>query len=93
MRVRITKTLSGSIDGIQLSRFSLGHVYDVSTTLGSYLLAEGMAEPAPNDAPTAILPVEEQMFRKPPTAPKSGIVLQKSHAADRAKPKKHRPPE
>ena len=84
MRVRITKTLSGSIDGIQLSRFSLGHIYDVSTTLGSYLLAEGMAEPAPNDM--ALLPVEEQMFRNAPNAPK-GIVFPKSKAADRPKRK------
>ena len=86
MRVRITQTLSGSIDGIQLSRFSLGHVYDVSTTLGSYLLAEGMAEPAPSDTPTAILPVEEQMFRKPPT-PAKGVILPKPQAADRPKRK------
>ena len=84
MRVRITKILTGSIDGIQLSRFSMGHVYDVSTTLGSYLLAEGTAEPAPNDTPTEILPVEEQMFRQPPTAPK-GVILPKSNAADRRK--------
>ena len=84
MRVRITKTLSGSIDGIQLGRLSHGHVYDVNTSLGCYLLSEGMAEPAPNDLPTAILPAEEQMFRKPPTA-RAGLVLPKSNAADRAK--------
>ena len=82
MRVRITQTLSGSIDGIQLTRFSVGHVYDVNTTLGSYLLAEGMAEPAPSDAPASKLPVEEQMFRKP-IAP-AGF-SPKSHAADRAR--------
>jgi len=83
MRVRITQTLSGSIDGIQLTRFSVGQVYDVSTTLGSYLLAEGMAEPAPSDAPASKLPVEEQMFRKP-IAP-AGVGGPKSHAADRAR--------
>ena len=85
MRVRITKTLSGSIDGIQLSRFSWGHVYDVSTTLGSYLLAEGMAEPAPNDTP-ALLPVEEQMFKNASSIPR-GVVPPKSTAADRPKRK------
>ena len=84
MRVRITQTLSGSIDGIQLARLSQGQVYDVNTSLGCYLLSEGMAEPAPNDAPTALLPAEEQMFKTAPTAA-TGIVLPKSNAADRAK--------
>ena len=48
----ITQPLSGSIDGIQLARLSQGQVYDVNTSLGCYLLSEGMAEPAPNDTPT-----------------------------------------
>ena len=59
MRVRITRTLTGSIDGIQLSRFSKGQVYDVYTSLACYLLSEQMAEPAPNEEPT-VLPVENQ---------------------------------
>ena len=44
MRVRITKALAGSIDGIQLSRLSKGRVYDVNTSLACYLLSEEMAE-------------------------------------------------
>ena len=63
MRVRITKPLSGSIDGIQLSRLSKGHVYDVYTSLACYLLSEGMAEPAPDDEPIAVLPIENQTFQ------------------------------
>ena len=60
MRVRITKTLTGSIDGIQLSRLSKGQVYDVYTSLACYLLSENMAEPAPEREPTAALPLENQ---------------------------------
>src|ERR1700746_3491056 len=87
MRVRITKSLSGSIDGIQLSRLSKGQVYDVNTSLGCYLLSEGMAEPATTDEPVAVLPIEKQMFRKPPSAVPKGIVLPRSIAADRARRK------
>lgn len=75
MRVRITKTLTGSIDGIQLSRLSEGHVYDVYTSLGCYLVSEGMAEPAPNEEPTAALPVENQMFAPRRPEERKGIPL------------------
>jgi hypothetical protein len=91
MRVRITKTLNGSIDGIQLARLSKGQVYDVNTSLACYLLSEGMAEPAPNDTPTAILPVEKQMFRQEPKATRKGVVLPRSLAADRATRGKSKP--
>ena len=87
MRVRITRTLNGSIDGIQLSRLSKGQVYDVNTSLGCYLLSEGMAEPAPSDSPAAILPTGQQMFREAPKAVRRGVVLPRSLAADRAKKK------
>ena len=87
MRVRITKTLTGSIDGIQLSRLSKGHVYDVYTSLACYLLSEEMAEPAPSDEPTATLPVENKMFEQPPDTRK-GIILPRSLAADRVRKKK-----
>jgi hypothetical protein len=90
MRVRITKTLDGSIDGIQLARLSKGQVYDVNTSLGCYLLSEGMAEPAPNETRTAILPAEKQMFRQEPKPVRKGVVLARSLAADRANRGKNR---
>jgi len=81
MRVRITKTLTGSIDGIQLSRLSKGQVYDVYTSLACYLLSEKMAEPAPEREPTAALPIENQ---KPELADASRrIPLLRAIAADR----------
>ena len=46
MRLRITRALSGSIDGIHLSHFVVGEVYEVGTSVGSFLLSIGAAEPA-----------------------------------------------
>jgi len=52
LRVRITRPLSGAVDGIDLSKFAEGLTYNVGTTLGNYLLSQGWAvvsgdEPAP----------------------------------------------
>ena len=87
MRVRITKTLTGSIDGIQLSRLSKGQVYDMNTSLACYLLSEGMAESAMSDGATAILPIEKRLLQQPVQTRRS-IVLPRSLAADRTRKKK-----
>lgn len=47
MRLKITRELRGSIDGIQLVHFVPGEVYDVSAAFGTYLLAEQAAELVP----------------------------------------------
>jgi hypothetical protein len=88
MRVRITKTLFGSIDGIQLSRLSKGQVYDVYTSLACYLLSEQMAEPAPHEEPTAILPVEDEMSRNRESADPKVASLPRTTAADRSRKNK-----
>lgn len=59
VRLKITRRLSGSIDGLQLSRFAPGEVYDVGTSLGSYLLAVGAAEPVLDETPARIVPLQE----------------------------------
>ena len=51
MRVRITRRLNGSIDGIQLRHFDPGVIYEVGTVVASYLLANGDAVPVPDDTP------------------------------------------
>ena len=84
MRVRITKTLFGSIDGIQLSRLSKGQVYDVYTSLACYLLSEQMAELAPHEEPTAILPVEDEMSRNRESADPKVASFRRATAADRS---------
>ena len=62
LRLRILKPLTGSIDGIQLGRFRAGSVYELGSTIASYLLAIGAAEPAPDDAPATLLPPDQQLF-------------------------------
>jgi len=84
MRVRITKALTGSIDGIQLSRLSKGQVYDINTSLACYLLSEEVAEPALDNEPLAFLAFE----KKKPVETRRGIVLPRSLAADRGRKKK-----
>jgi len=59
VRVRITQALSGSIDGIQLSRFITGLTYDVGTTLGNYLLAQQWAIPAESETPALVFPIHD----------------------------------
>jgi hypothetical protein len=65
MRLRITQPLTGSIDGIQLERFVPGCLYVAGTSLGSYLLAVGAAEPVNDQSPALITPLGEQLARAP----------------------------
>jgi hypothetical protein len=74
MRIRITQALSGSIDGIQLSRFTVGLTYDVGTSLGSYLLAQRFAVPVEDVTPALVLPMEDVI----------DTVLPRTEAADRS---------
>jgi two-component system, chemotaxis family, chemotaxis protein CheY len=62
LRVRITRTLKGDVDGIDLTKFLEGLSYDVGTTLGNYLLAQGWAEPAADDV-AAVLPLNRTIHR------------------------------
>lgn len=63
MRLRITRQLFESIDGIQFSAFRAGYVYQVGPTVGNYLLAVGAAEPAADDETYIDVAREEQLFR------------------------------
>ena len=75
VRVRIIRQLTGSVDGIELKPFQPGSVYEVSTTLGSYLLCVRVAEPAPDDGPALAMPlgrvrtVVDHVGLKPPPEP------------------------
>jgi hypothetical protein len=69
VRLRITRQPVGSIDGLRLDDFIVGFVYDLGTTLGSYLLAQGLAEPAADDAPALVPPLGETRFSILPAAP------------------------
>jgi hypothetical protein len=56
VRLRITRAINGSIDGIQLDHFEVGQVYEVGTVIGTYLLAVGAAEPVVEEGPTLVVP-------------------------------------
>jgi hypothetical protein len=46
VRVKITRALSGSIGGVQLGQFVVGHVYDVGGPVAAFLLSVRAAVPA-----------------------------------------------
>jgi CheY-like chemotaxis protein len=51
------------VDGIDLSKFLEGLTYEVGTTLGNYLLAQRWAEPASQEEPAAVLPLNRTIHR------------------------------
>ena len=63
MRVRITRQPTGSVDGIDLTKYLEGLTYEIGTTLGNYLLAQQWAEPVADQEPAAILPLNRTIHR------------------------------
>ena len=54
MRIRVLhRPALAAVDGIELKHFLPGLAYDVGTSLGTLMLAEGWAAPAENDSPEA----------------------------------------
>jgi hypothetical protein len=68
MRVRITRRRSGEIDGIDLSAFDEGVTYEVSASLGTYLIMTSSAEPVIEHLARS-LPTEEVQTKVAVTAP------------------------
>ena len=87
MRVRITQALSGSIDGIQLSRFVTGLTYEVGTTLGNYLLAEGLAVPVDESTPALVQPIQDDTESEAGTPP-SSEAQDRTRRARKGRPKR-----
>ena len=85
MRVRITKNLTGSIDGIQLSRLAMGNVYDVNTSLACYLLSEGVAEPANHDQASGAVPAVKRTVERSTETRTKRVTFPRSLAAERAR--------
>jgi hypothetical protein len=88
MRVRITQKLYGSMDGIHLSRFTPGFLYDVGTPLADYLLAIEAAEPV-NDqsSPALVVPLTRQLFED--AAPRQALAGPRACAPERSHRKRH----
>lgn len=58
MRVRIIQRPSGIIEGVSLSAFIPGLRYDVSHSLGHYLVAQRLAEELIDTAPVLIVALD-----------------------------------
>jgi len=62
MRIRVLhRPALAAVDGIDLKHFVPGQAYDVGTSLGALMLAEGWASPVEND-PLAEAPVSGDPF-------------------------------
>ena len=60
MRIRIVQAPPiASVDGVRLDRFRTGVTYEIGTTLGGYLLAEGWAVPVDTGENGLLEPFEE----------------------------------
>jgi len=57
MRIRIVRRPVGEVDGVDLSRFEVGAVYDVNASIATYLMVGGQAEPVSDTAPARIVPM------------------------------------
>jgi hypothetical protein len=85
MRIRITRRRPGEVDGIDLSRFDVGVVYDVSPSLATYLIMTGHADP--DERPSLAVPIEE--MQPPETVTRaSEAPAERAVAADRPQPLK-----
>jgi hypothetical protein len=49
-----------TVDGIDFKRFVLGQQYEVGSSVGAMMLAEGWAEPVSEDEPALPVPFSEQ---------------------------------
>jgi hypothetical protein len=60
MRIRITMPMKGEIDGIDLTRFQVGQVYDMGPSLANYLMASGYAMPVVDEKPALVVPLGDE---------------------------------
>ena len=59
MRLRITREMSGDLDGFRLDSFKIGEVYDIGTSLATYLMSCGFAVPVVDERPARIVPLDQ----------------------------------
>jgi hypothetical protein len=62
MRVRVTRTRQGEIDGIELKTFRKGVTYDVPPSLGTYLVTTASADLVADDTPMPEESISEIRF-------------------------------
>jgi hypothetical protein len=51
--------MSGDLDGLRLDSFKKGEVYDIGTSLATYLMSCGFAIPVVDERPARIVPLDQ----------------------------------
>ena len=60
MRLRITREMSGDLDGLRLELLKIGEVYDIGISLANYLMSCGFAVPVVDERPARIVPLDQE---------------------------------
>ena len=68
MRVRITTSMKGKIDGIDLTRFVVGQVYDMGPSLANYLMASGYTISVLGEKPPPVVPNDDTGTTRAPAS-------------------------
>jgi hypothetical protein len=61
MRIRIVEPRVAAIDGVDLSAFHSGQVYEIDPTVATYLIVSGIAEPCGACSPALVVRTNEVM--------------------------------
>ena len=64
LRIRITRPREGDLDGIELDTFAVGMTYEVSASLGTYLVATESAVVVDTDEPLVSFPQNDVRLAK-----------------------------
>jgi hypothetical protein len=59
MRIRVLESRANAVDGVDLSLFHAGHVYEVDPSIATFLIVSGMARPATDGAPALVVRNDE----------------------------------
>lgn len=65
MRIRITHSKQGEIDGIPLNAFQVGRVYEVPSSIGTYLIVTNAVDLALEESSTLVLPLPVALPNEP----------------------------
>jgi hypothetical protein len=64
LRIRITRPRHGELDGVELDTFAVGLTYEVSSSLGTYLVTTDSAVIVGADEPVSGLPMNDIRFER-----------------------------
>ncbi len=61
MRIRVLESRADQVDGVDLSLFHAGYVYEVDQSIATFLIVSGVARPATDGAPALVVRNDEVM--------------------------------